>query len=134
MSALSQLPSGPGLGQLFDNFEDLKELIEDWSIKERFSFLVADKDQSCVIYKCVVSHCEWHVRATCTEEGDIQVTVVNSEHSCLPGEESTRYSVAGSSSWLCRHIPKYLNITQATKPWEIIDCLKVQFGEMLPYK
>ena len=134
MSALSQLPSGPGLGQLFDNFEDLKELIQDWSIKERFSFLVADKDQSCVIYTCVVLHCEWPVRATCTQERNIQVTVLNSEHSCLPGEGSKWYSVAASSSWLHRHIPKYLNVTQATKPWEIIDCLTVQFGERLPYR
>jgi len=109
-------------------------LIEDWSIKERFSFLVADKDQSRAIYTCVVLHCEWRVRATCTEEGDIQVTVLNSEHSCLPGEGSKRYSLAGSSSWLRRHIPKYLNVMQATKPGEIIDCLTVQFGEMLPYK
>ena len=83
---------------------------------------------------CVVSHCEWQVRATCTEEGDIQVTVVNSEHSCFLGEGSKRYSVAGSSSWLRRHIPKYLNVTQATELKEIIDCLTVEFGELLPYK
>ena len=51
MSALLQLASGPGLGQLFDNFQNLKELIEDWSIKEKFLFIVTDKDQSYVIYK-----------------------------------------------------------------------------------
>ena len=35
-------------------FTDLKELVEDWSVKKKFSFNIADKDYEQVIYTCVV--------------------------------------------------------------------------------
>ena len=57
MSALAQLAASPVLGQLFPSFTVLKELVEDWSVKERFSFKVADKDHERVIYTCVVPEC-----------------------------------------------------------------------------
>ena len=58
MSALAQLPASPALGQLFHAFTDLKELVEDWSVKEKFSFKIADKDHERVIYTCVVPECQ----------------------------------------------------------------------------
>ena len=124
MSALAQLPASPVLGQLFPALTVLKELVENWSVKERFSFKVADKDHERVIYTCVVPECGWRIRANQTGEQDVKVTVLNSEHNCLPGDRLKRYSVPSSLSWLRRHLPRYLNVTQATKPREIIDCLR----------
>ena len=103
-------------------------------MKEKFSFKIADKDHQRVIYTCVVSESGVRIRANQTGEEDVKVTVLNSEHNCLPGDRIKRYSVASSLTWLRRHVPRYLNVIQATKPREIIDCLRVQFGETLPYK
>jgi len=103
-------------------------------VKEKFSFKIADKDHQRVIYTCVVSESGVRIRANQTGEEDVKVTVLNSEHNCLPGDRIKRYSVASSLTWLRRHVPRYLNVIQATKPREIIDCLRVQFGETLPYK
>ena len=84
MAALAQLPALPALGQLFHVFTHLKELVEDWSVKEKFSFNIADKDHEQVIYTCVVPECQWRIRANQTEESDVKITVLNSEHNCLP--------------------------------------------------
>jgi len=124
MSTLAQIPALPVLGQLFPAFTVLKKLVEDWSVKEKFSFKVADKDHERVIYTCVVPECGWRIRANQTGEQDVKVTLLNSEHNCLPGDGQKRYSVPSSLSWLRRHLPRFLNVTQATKPREIIDCLR----------
>jgi len=124
MSTLAQIAASPVLGQSFPAFTVLKELVEDWSVKEMFSFKVADKDHERVIYTCVVPECGWRIRANQTGEQDVKVTVLNSEHNCLPGDGQKCYSVSSSLSWLRRHLPRFLNVTQATKPREIIDCLR----------
>jgi len=134
MSALAQLSGLPALGELFNAFTDLKELVENWSVKQKFSFKIADKDHERVIYTCVVPECQWRIRANQTEESNVKITVLNSEHNCLLGDGRKRYSVSSSLSWLRRHLPRHLHITQATKTQEIMDCLRVQFGELLPYK
>ena len=134
MSALSQLPGAPAIGQLFPNFTKVQEAIEDWAIKEKFSFKVLDRDRTRVIYGCTTQGCQWRVRAHHTNQEDVKISILVPEHTCLPGNGGKRTSVAGSQVWLQRHIPKYLNITQATKPREIIDCLRIQFGEILEYK
>jgi len=100
MSALAQLPVSPTLGQLFHAFTNLKELVEDWLVKEKFSFKIADKDHEQVIYTCVVPECQWRIRANQTEESDVKITVLNCEHNCLPGDRRERYSVSSSLSWL----------------------------------
>jgi len=64
MSMLGHLPEPPVVGQLFDNFQILKELIEDWSIKEKFSFKIANKDPTRVIYTCTMERCAQRVRAS----------------------------------------------------------------------
>lgn len=134
MSALSQLPEPPAIGQLFPNFIKVQEAIEDWSVKEKFSFKVLNRDRTRAIYVCTVEGCEWRVRAHHTNQEDVKIGVLVAEHTCLPGNAGKRTSVTGTQAWLRRHIPKYLNITQATKPQEIIDCLRIQFGEVLLYK
>ena len=103
-------------------------------MKEKFSFKLTDKDRSCAIYTCNVPDCTWRLRANETHEGDISITILSPCHTCLLGEIEKRYSVSGSLAWLRRHIPKHLNITAATKPREIIECLRIQYGETVSYK
>ena len=134
MSALALLHGSPNLGQIFSDFQQLKEWIEDWSIKEKFSFKIGDRDRSRAIFTCISTGCTWRVRANRTEEEDVQITVLSGEHSCIPDECGKRYSVASTHTWLRRHIPNHLSLTAATKPREIIECMRIQYGEMIPYK
>jgi len=134
MSALSQLPSAPALGQLFANFTRVQEAIEDWSVEGKFSFKVLDRDSTKAIYGCTIEGCLWRVKAHYTNQQDVKITILITEHTCLPGNSRKRSSVSGTQAWLQHHIPKYLNITQATKPQEIVICLRIQFGEILQYK
>ena len=53
-------------------------------MKEKLSFKIADEDHERVIYTCVVPECQWRIRANQTEESDVKITVLNSEHNCLP--------------------------------------------------
>ena len=83
MSALAQLAVSPALG--------FKELVEDWSVKERLSFKIADKDHERVIYTCVVPECQWRIRANQTVESDVKITVLNSEYNRLLENVRKRY-------------------------------------------
>ena len=74
-------------------FTKLKEVVEDWLVKEKFSFKIADKDHKRVIYTCVVPEYQWRIRANQTKESDVKITMLNSEHNCLPGDFPARSSL-----------------------------------------
>ena len=97
MSPLAQPSASPALGQFFHAFTDLKELVEDWSVKERFSFKIGDKDHEQVIYTRVVPECQWRIRANQTAESDVKIAVLNSEYNCLLADGRKRYSVSSYS-------------------------------------
>lgn len=83
MTALVEVQKTPELDQLFLSFDTLKKALQDWSIREKFSFKVEKKDQSRGIYRCVVNKCLWRVRANRTANEDIKITVLNSKHHCI---------------------------------------------------
>ena len=82
---------------MFHAFADLKELVEDWSVKERFSFKIGDKDHKQVIYTSVVPECQWRIRANQIAESDVKIAVLNSEYNCLLADGRKRYSVSSYS-------------------------------------
>ena len=98
MSTLAQLSASQAVGQLFHAFTDIKELYEDWLVKEKFSFKIADTDHERVIHTCVVPECQWRIRVNQIEESDVKITVLNSEHNCLP---SLAIQPAGNWPQLC---------------------------------
>lgn len=85
MSAPSQLHGPPAIGQLFPNFTKVQEAIEDWSVKEKFSFKVLNRDTTRAIYVCTMEGCEWRVRAHHTNQDDVKIGVLVAEHTCLRG-------------------------------------------------
>ena len=90
--------------------EVLKKNIQDWAVREKFHFeekhvglgragevsLCKDKDR--VLYRCRDNQCQWGLRGNHIEEGDIQITVLDSEHSCFAPLASQ--SVASNHEWL----------------------------------
>ena len=75
MSALSQLLPVPVLNQRLTTWKALKKNIQDWSVRE--------KDEDRVLYWCRDNQCQWGLRGNHMEESDIQVTVLESKHTCI---------------------------------------------------
>jgi len=96
MIALSQLPRAPALGQLFAKFTRVQKAIEDWSVKEKFRFKVLDRDRTKAIYGCSIEGCLWHVKAHYTNQQDVKITILITEHTCLPVNSRKRSSVYGT--------------------------------------
>src|SRR5205807_6122497 len=82
----SKMPTTPLLrGQLFQSFEDLKSVVEDWSIADKFAFRMHLKDKDRADYRCKFSTirparpaenaiiCQWRVFASRTRTGDIKI-------------------------------------------------------------
>ena len=50
MSALVDLRQAPVLGQHYSSFDDLKKVLQDWSVREKFSYRVSKRDSTRGIY------------------------------------------------------------------------------------
>ena len=98
MSALSQLLPKPVLNQRFATWKALKKNVQDWSVREKFHFEVTHKDKDRVLYRCRDNQCQWGLRGNHMEEGDIQITVLDSEHTCIAPLAAR--SVASNQEWL----------------------------------
>lgn len=134
MAALVELQKTPELGQLFLSFDTLKKALQDWSVRETFSFKVEKKDQSRGIYRCIVNNCPWRVRANRTTNEDVKITVLNSEHNCIAAQIVEKRTPASTQTWLQQILPDHLVITKDTRPREIVDCLRLRFGEEINYQ
>ena len=137
MSALSQLLPPPTLGQQFSTFDTLKKNIQDWAVREKFLFEISHKDKQRVLYRCRYykideANCQWRLRGNVTEEGDIKVTVLVPEHTCIAPLASR--SVAATQDWLQIELPRVMEVHRGTQPHDIVNCVKVQFGECIDYK
>ena len=132
MSALSQLLPVLVINQRFATWKALKKNIQDWSLREKFHFEVTHKDKDGVLNPCGDNQCQSGLRANNMEEGDIQITVLDSQHTCIATLVSR--SVASNQEWLQVELPCIMNVTRNTKPKYIVDLVRVQFGEKIDYQ
>ena len=132
MSALSQLLPPPVLHQRFAEWNTLKKNIQDWAVREKFHFEISHKDKERVLYQCRDKECHWRLRANCTQEGDIEITGLESIHTCIAPLVSR--SVASNQKWLQAELPRIMEVTRTTKPQHIVDLVRVQFGEKIDYQ
>ena len=113
MAALLELLPPPLYGQLFVSFDTLREHVEDWSIREKFHFVVNSKDKTRVIYICKDQACQWRLRGSLQIDGSIKVTTLVTPHSCIAG--LVQRTSTSHQNWLLRHIPQYLHMTKETE-------------------
>ena len=132
MSALSQLLPVPVLNQRFATWKALKKNIQDWSVREKFHFEVTHKDKDRVLYQCRDNQYQWGLRGNHMDEGDIQIIILESKHTCIAPLVSR--SVASNQEWLQAELPRIMEVTRNTKPKDIVDLIRVQFGEKIDYQ
>ena len=132
MSALVDLRQAPVLGQHYSSFNDLKKVLQDWSVREKFSYGVSKQDSTRGIYVCKIQGCPWRVRANRTELGDIVVMVLEISHNCiLERTAANSQSTSSKQQWIQEILPQHLVITQATSPRDIQNCLRLRFSEII---
>ena len=104
---------------------------------ERSFCLRFRKDKQRVLYRCRYykidqANCQWRLQGNVTEEGNIKVTVLVPEHTCIAPLASR--SVVATQDWLQIELPRVMEVHRGTQPHDIVNCVKVQFGECIDYK
>ena len=124
-------------GRTFLNWSEFQIALEDWAIQDQFEFNVIKKDRKRARYICQHSSagCQWGLSASYNKELEIEVKSLTSKHTCAGiGKAKNSVSIANQQSWLRRVIPIHLFITKATKTQDIIDCIRMQYGQTTSYK
>jgi len=134
MSSLDTLRP-PLDGEEFLDVDALVDALDDWAVLEKFSFRTHKREKGKAIWICAEENCRWRVRAGAVdkEEGLVRLVVVVGEHSCF-SRGVRKFSSSSKKSWLDRVVSRHLNVTKKTSPKEIVDCLRVCYGETIDYK
>lgn len=117
-------------GRIFLSWEEMKNIIEDWSIASQFSFDVPVKDRTRADYRCRDrgrGGCSWRVYSSLNREGEIQVKIILPRHTCVGGENGQN-RVANTQAWLRRVVPEHLFVTRETKTREIVESMLMHYG------
>ena len=117
------------------SFGKLKEAVESWAIEDHFTFSVVKKDAKRADYRCRARTmgCPWRVFASTTNDGELQVKKVSGSHTCIAAPVAAR-EVANTQNWLRRTVPQHLFVTKATKPTEIVETIRMHYGEKVNYE
>lgn len=123
------------VGQFFASFDVLRTVIQDWSIRDKFTFRTRLRDRQRVDYCCHARNegCFWRVFATTKEEGIIQIQKIDYQHSWL-GAALPTPTTANSQSWLLRIIPQLLIVTRETTVQDIINPIRLHHHEQIYYQ
>jgi len=61
------------------------------------------------------------------------LTIIEAEHNCI-GAGLGKRRTASSHAWLDEAVSKHLNITKATNPKAIVECIRIHYSEEVSYK
>ncbi|KAI9736164.1 MAG: hypothetical protein M1834_001049 [Cirrosporium novae-zelandiae] len=136
MSALLSLHAPPKVGSTFPDYSSFIEVINDWSVRAKFDYKVNHKDTTRAILICAdkISNCPWRIRANLDENGAIFISVLNPQHTCQNTRERIKRAVPTRQRWVQGAVARHLHVTEATKPQEILECLKEKYGEEVELK
>jgi MuDR family transposase len=129
MASLSELVR-PVDGAEFDDIEALLAALDDWAVKDKFTFRTLKREPGRAVWVCAEENCPWRVRSGAVdgEDGLVVLVVVNSEHHCI-ARGIRKFSSSLKKDWLDRVVSRHLNVTRATSPRDIVDLLSIRFAE-----
>ena len=125
------------IGQIFLNWNEFQNALEDWAIQDQFQFNVVRKDKKRAQYKCQHSKsgCQWRLFISYNSTLELEIKTLTNKHSCAGmGLSTSSTHAANQQSWLRRIIPLHLLVTKTTKVQEIIDCIRMQYGQTTSYR
>lgn len=123
----------PKDGAAFETWADLRRALGNWAIRDKFTFRTPKKTPLAATYCCAEEGCNWKVCAQKGDGGLLVLAIKKSEHNCL-GRGVPKKGAAANADWLDDVVVQHLNVTKATKPREIQECLRVRFGEEISYR
>jgi hypothetical protein len=134
MSSLSELVR-PVNGDEFDDVDALIAALDNWAVKDKFTFRTLKRESGRAVWVCAEENCPWkiHTGAVDGEDGLVVLVIVNSEHRCI-ARGVRKFSSSSKKDWLDRVVSRYLNVTRATSPRDIVDLLRIRFAEEIDYK
>lgn len=113
----------PKDGAAFETWADLRTL-GNWAIRDKFMFRTPKKTPLAAMYCCAEEGCNWKVCARKGDGGLLVLAIKKSEHNCLDCGVQKK-GAAANADWLDDVVVQHLNVTKATKPREIQECLRV---------
>jgi hypothetical protein len=118
---------------IFATWDALKLALNSWAIRDKFTYRTAKKTPKTAIYICKEApQCTWKTRVFRLPEGVIQVKEIAGIHTCLGGP--SKFGGASHITWLIEAIPQHLSVRQSTKPQDLVDCVRLHYGEIINYK
>jgi MuDR family transposase len=120
-------------GAIFATWDALKLALNSWAIRDKFTYRTPKKTPGAATYTCKEApECPWKIRVSRLPEGVIRVIEISEIHTCLGGSE--RGGAASQIAWLIEAIPQHLLVRQSTKSQDLIDCVRLQYGEIITYQ
>ena len=121
------------IGAIFITWDALKLALDSWAVRDKFTYRTPRKTPKTATYTCKEAlQCTWKIRALRLSEGVIQVKEIAGIHTCLGGP--SKYGGASHVAWLIEAIPQHLSVRQLTKPQDLVDCVRLHYGEIISYK
>jgi hypothetical protein len=75
----------------------------------------------------------WRYHTRRNKEGIIKLHIANGEHTCDGAAESKR-KISSTKEFLDEAILQFIRVSEKTTFQEIIDCIAMQFGEIINYQ
>lgn len=134
MADILELPHNFGrpiaVGTAFQSKNAFRDAIEDWSIRDGFSFHASKSLTTRVRWVCEATRqgvaCPWFVYAMCDPHDLWIVQTGNQQHNCV-GAGAVLRPVKNRQHWLKRRVPLHLTIRHTTKPDDIQNCISKHY-------
>jgi hypothetical protein len=120
-------------GAIFATWNALKLALNSWAIRDKFTYRTPKKTPEIAHYICKEApQCAWKIRAFRLPEGTIQVIEIAGIHTYFGGP--SKHGGASHIVWLIEAIPQHLSVRPSTKPQDLVNCVRLYYGEAITYK
>ncbi len=109
------------------------KVLDNWAIKDKFSFWVVKKKPVKATYCCKNKSCSWRCWVWKNLNEMLILTIIEAEHNCIEAELEKKRTVS-SHVWLNKTVFKHLNIIKTTSSKAIVKCIHIHYSEKISYK
>ncbi len=112
---------------------DVCQVLDNWAIKNKFSFQMMKKKPVKAVYCCRNEGCSWWCWVQKNKNEILILTIVERKHNCIEAELKKKRTVS-DHVWLNEAVFKHLNVTKMTDSKTIVKCICIHYSEKVSYK
>ena len=112
---------------------DVCQALNNWAIKNKFSFQVMKKKPVKAVYCCRNESCSWWCWVQKNKNEILILTIVEKEHNCIEAELEKKRTVS-DHVWLNEAVFKHLNVIKTTDSKAIVKCIYIHYSKKISYK